>query len=449
MALVCFPFKKEDVDVVMRNVKTAAQHPRVRMVLLVGASENETYVEIDARLPALGAQCDVPIVQMTQLRLGALREGKGDGMNTALLYFLRAHEYDELFGEPVVSEPLERIHFYDADIESFNSSWITKAEEAADMEYDVIRHYFPRSSTDAQITWQITKVGFSLLFPLSVLPWVQQPLGGELCLTRRCVDVLVSDERVMRQSDWGIDTLYTFVCAQAGMNMIEVYVPEGKLHALYGGLRDLFNMLIECFAALQGLQKCSIRAESVHRIASAEPVPNSVTSKIGYNIEKSLVLLSENWTPRQEELLHVLFPERVAAGLIACRDWPQYSFMDEATWVECYQVLLANFEFGDSDWHELIFKLWVSRVLNYTMRHVIRGYDTAMNELRHMVQDIQQKSAIELIKARREAQGCSPRVLASEQDKMRRVPSELSLFSDEYSSSFKTQAVPGIMNHAT
>ena len=65
-----------------------------------------------------------------------------------------------------------------------------------------------------------------------------------------------------------------------------------------------------------------------------------------------------------------------------------------------------------------------------------------MNELRSMVQNVQQTSAIQMIRARREAQGCSPRVIPGEKDKMRRVPSELSLFSDEYSASFKTPATP-------
>ena len=78
------------------------------------------------------------------------------------------------------------------------------------MSYSVVRHYFARASTDAMITWMITKTGFSLLWPDSELPWIEQPLGGELLFKRPVVEHLVKDDRVRAQSDWGIDTLYTF-----------------------------------------------------------------------------------------------------------------------------------------------------------------------------------------------------------------------------------------------
>jgi len=410
MSLVCFPFKVEKVEVVLRNIAIAAGHDRVSAVLLVGHSVNDTYKAIEdgvAELKRSGkVDEDVKVHMMTQHRLGAKRAGKGDGMNTALLYFLSAHEDDATFGPALVSQPLERLHFYDADIESFDETWITKAEDAADMDYEVIRHYFPRSSTDAQITWQITKEGFSMLWPLSVLPWVQQPLGGELCFTRRAVEMLVSDARVMRQSDWGIDTLYTFVCAQHGMSMLEVYVPQGKMHALYGGLRDLFTMLVECFAALQSLQTTPIRADSLHRIAPADPVPPAVTKKIGYDVEASLELLRERWTPRQEALLDEHFPENVREGLLAARAWPKYGFMDEDAWLAVYKVFLGKFDVTDADWKELLFKCWVARVLNYTMRHVMRGYEVAMQQLRGEVSRVQHNAAVKLIEDRRRAQRC-------------------------------------------
>uniref|UniRef100_A0A7S0ZC90 Uncharacterized protein n=1 Tax=Timspurckia oligopyrenoides TaxID=708627 RepID=A0A7S0ZC90_9RHOD len=446
MSLVCFPFKVEKVDVVLRNVKIAAQHERVCSVLLVGHSVNQTYKDIEAGIEQLRRNNElgsVAVEMITQKRLGTKRAGKGDGMNTALLYFLHAHEADNEFGPALASQPLERLHFYDADIESFDSTWITKSEDAADMDYEVIRCYFPRSSTDAQITWQITKVGFSLLWPLSVLPWVQQPLGGELCFTRRAVELLVSDPRVMAQSDWGIDTMYTFCCAQNGLSMIEVYLPQGKLHALYGGLRDLFNMLTECFAAVQSLKMTPIRADSLHRIAPAELVPYSVTSKIGYDVESTLGLLRERWTPRQEQLLHKYFDQKLVEGLLKAREWPVYAFMDEEAWLQAYEVFLEHFNMEDNDWKELLFKAWVARVLNYTMRHVIRGYDTAMLQLRTMVSDVQRESAKKLIAQRRGEEQQRIREESEDSDEvatnattgkpraLRRVPSDnMSLFSD-------------------
>ena len=51
----------------------------------------------------------------------------------------------------------ERVHFYDADIINFDNMWIDGAEEAADKGYDIVRHRFPRASTDAMITWMVTR----------------------------------------------------------------------------------------------------------------------------------------------------------------------------------------------------------------------------------------------------------------------------------------------------
>lgn len=395
MSLVCFPFKKEDVPTVLKNIKTAADHPAVSLVLLSAACENSCYHSVRAEIDRVNASptpYNAPVAVIIQSRMGGLRPGKGDGMNSAMKFFLSAHE-DPTLG---LSAPLKRIHFYDADIESFDSLWITKAEEGAALGYDVIRHYFPRSSTDAQVTWQVTKVGFALLWPRTTLPWVQQPLGGELCFTRPVVQALMDDPRVVRQSDWGIDTLYTFVCAQNGFSLLEAYVPQGKMHALYNGLRDLQTMLCECFSAVQSLKDEHVEtAPTVHRIDPAAAVPASITQKIGYNVEKSLKLLRENWTARQVELLG-LFGKDIKEGMLRAREWPEYMFMDEEAWEHAYTVFLDNFKLDDQDWREVLFKVWVARVVNYTMRHVIRGYHCALQANTDMVMKLHMKRSIEL-----------------------------------------------------
>lgn len=395
MSIVCFPFKQEHVPTVLRNIEIAANHPAVSMVLLAGACVNDCFNSVSKEVSARNTSTKpypVPVRIEVQERVGSLRSGKGDGMNSALKYFLKAHEMPE----NNLTAPLERIHFYDADIESFEEQWITKAEEGAALGYDVVRHYFPRSSTDAQVTWQITKVGFALLWPRTTLPWVQQPLGGELCFTRPVVEALMADERVVRQSNWGIDTLYTFVCAQKGFSLLEAYMPQGKMHALYGGLRDLKTMLCECFSAVQSLKhETVITAPTVHRIDPPAAVPSSVTSKIGYNVEKSLKLLSENWSDRQLELL-TLFRSDIQDGLLAASEWPEYEFMDEDAWISAYKVFLEMFDLNDEDWREVLFKMWVARVLNYTMRHVLRGYHVALQANTDMVMKLHMKRSMEV-----------------------------------------------------
>lgn len=56
-------------------------------------------------------------------------------------------------------------------------------------------------------------------------------------------------------------------------------------------------------------------------------------------------------------------------GLLLASEWPCWSFCDEEAWVGAYGKFLEFFEKGDSDWEELLFKVWVSRVLNHTVRY--------------------------------------------------------------------------------
>lgn len=391
MSLVCFPFKKENPTTVLRNVSIATNHEKVRLVLLVGAIDNDCYQSITRGIRE--SAHNIPVRVILQKRLGSLRYGKGDGMNTAMQYFLHAHEIPQ----NTLGKPLRRLHFYDADIESFDADWITKAEEGMDLGYDVVRHYFPRSSTDAQVTWQVTKVGFAHLWPLSILPWIRQPLGGELCFARRVVQSLISDPRVLAQSDWGIDTLYTFVCAQRGFSLLETYMPQGKMHALYGGLQTLKTMLCECFSAVQSLKFERVDVgSSIHHAEQSSEVPRIVRETIGYDIESSMRLLSVNWTKRQRELLN-LFSEETQRGLEQASHWPEYSFMNEKEWVKAYQVLLNHFMLQDEDWCEILFRMWVARVLDYTMRHVLKGYERGLQGNMRMVDDIRKHRTKEIL----------------------------------------------------
>jgi mannosylglycerate synthase len=371
MSAVCFPFKVEDPAVVLGNIEVAAAHPRVTRVLCVGAEENDTFAAVAPGAEEIAVRLGRPVEVVVQERIGKKRVGKGDGMNTALRWFSTDSDAD-------------RLHFYDSDITSFGPEWITSAEEAADLGYGVVRHYFPRASTDAMITWMITRTGFAMLWPRSELPWVEQPLGGELLFRRDVVEHLLADDRVQAQSDWGVDTLYTFSTVQAGIPFYEAYVTGGKAHRLYGRLTDLKTMLVECFAAVQSLRGEEVPEFTPHRIEYPDTVPQSIAEKLGYNIEATIQLLTEKWTDRQEELLGV-FSTPVRDAMYANRQRPTFDFMDEASWYETFHVMLDHFVPGDADWEEILFKLWTTRVLHYSVRSAIRGYSYAQRDLHGMV----------------------------------------------------------------
>ncbi len=234
------------------------------------------------------------------------------------------------------------------------------------------------------ITWMITRTGLAMLWPHSELAWIEQPLGGELLFTRPVVERLVADESVQAQSDWGIDTLYTFATVRHGFSMFETHIRSGKMHKLYGRLTDLKTMLVECFAALQHLRGTPVPSDTLHRIDYPDVVPADIAEKIGYDVEESVLLLPLGWSERQTELLE-LFPVPVRDGMLATRGYPRFVFMDELGWRDSFCVLLEHFVHGDEDWEELLFKLWVVRVLNYTLTQALRGYSHAMRYLHWMV----------------------------------------------------------------
>ena len=371
MSLVVFPFKKEDPEVVVRNFEIAARHPQVRHVLGVGVEQEQTYQAVSAAIPSIERETKKPIELMLQERIGTKRPGKGDGMNTALRFFLEQTDFD-------------RLHFYDADITSFGPDWITKAEEAADFDDGLVRHYFPRARTDAMITWLITRTGFAMIWPRAGISWIEQPLGGELLLTRSVAKALVSDPRVQAQSDWGIDTLYTFATSQHGFSTYEVNMPQGKAHKLYGKLSDLRTMLVECFSAVQELKDEKLTTYGAHRCEYPDAVPTSISEKLGFDIEGTLGLLTKNWTSKQQEYLQHFSPE-TRDGMLANMHSPQFGFMNRDRWYETYQVLLNHFVKGDDDWEELLFKIWTVAVLRYTTTIALCGYNFSQRELHSMI----------------------------------------------------------------
>jgi len=367
MSLVVFPFKEEDPDVATANVWIAARHERVSEVLCVGSGRDAAYHGIEAVADQVRAETATPVRLILQERLGILRPGKGDAMNTGLAWFL-------------ANSDSERIHFYDADITSFGSDWITRAENAADRGFPVVRHYFPRASTDAMITWMITRPGLAMCWPDTALPLIRQPLGGELLFTREVAEALHRHPATQAQSDWGIDTRYTITTTVAGYATFETYAPEGKLHKLYGSLTDIKEMAIECFAALQASRKTDVPTNTHHEIDPARSVAETVRRKIAYSVGDTVGLLREGWTDRQEQLLELFEPD-VGRGMEASRDYPRLGFFDAALWGSTYQVLLDSFDPSDRDWRELLFRLWVARVLSYTVTEAVRGYDAAMEYL--------------------------------------------------------------------
>lgn len=356
MSLVVFPFKSEDLGVLGTNLRIASDHPRVSQIWAVAAAEGAA---MDAVVDLASAMTGVEV--MAQQRLGRFRSGKGDGMNTAL--------------DLAAESGFERVHFYDADITNFNAGWIDGAEAAADAGFQVVRHRFPRAATDAMITWMITRPLFALGFPGTALPRIGQPLGGELLLSGDAVSHLVNDPLVRDRSDWGVDTVITYSLARSGLATTEHHIADGKRHALYGSLAELRTMLVECLDAAISLLDHPTPASALHS-SPPQPVPDDLKHTVGFDLESSRSLLRDPPTPQVADLLDQLHPD-VRSGLSS----GQFELINAERWRECLEFLADGFALGEPHWEDLAFRLWVGRVLSYTLGPVSHGYDAAMDYL--------------------------------------------------------------------
>lgn len=369
---MAIPFKDEDPNLVLANVAVAAGNSRIDRVWAVGESE-----EVSRGAAGIASATGTSIEVIPDRRIGNLRPGKGDAMNTAL--------------QRAVADGVDRLHFYDADITNFDHGWIDGAERAADLGYRAVRHTFPRAATDAMITWLVTKPMFAMKYPGTILPTIGQPLGGELMLIGEAIEAVASAPGVSARSDWGIDTLLTHAMVDTGLSLYEHHVAAGKSHSLYGSLDELKTMLVECFDAVRSLPDHPPPAIA-HARDPGSPAPETMQSQTGYSVDRTRPLLASPLAPGEADLIASL-PGALPAQIDRTMATGDVGYIDEQVWWEILLVAGKGFTLGDPAWESLLFRLWTGRVLNYTHTHVSRGYDAALEYLAGTIRSYQTASS--------------------------------------------------------
>jgi mannosylglycerate synthase len=372
VSLVVFPFKTEPPSLVLGNMSKAAANDAIDEVWAVAAEDGEAELAVRAGAVDISRANSKPVKVILQERIGKLRPGKGDAMNTAIA---RAAE-----------GAWDRVHFYDADITNFDSSWIDGAEAAAARGFGVVRHRFPRAATDAMITWMITRPALARLFPRTLLPRLDQPLGGEVLLTGDAVASLAATPLVRERSDWGIDTVLTYATSVMGQGMYEHHVADGKRHALYGSLDELRDMLVECLDAASSLRDLPGPDPGArHGTDRPSAVPEDLKQIVAYDIDASTRLLGAAWPDAEAELLAAT-PEDIAGRLLSAGPDRVFDAVDADLWYLIHGLLIDRFVLGDPVWEALAFRLWLMRVLAYTTHQARLGFDQAMTYLRSTIE---------------------------------------------------------------
>lgn len=379
MSLVVFPFKDEPTEIVASNFKIAAEHDDIDEVWGIAADEGQTTQELRPIAATISAGSGVPVRTYPQERIGQLRPGKGDAMNTAIRL--------------AAEQGRSRVHFYDADITNFDGSWIEGAEGAADRGFGVVRHRFPRASTDAMITWFVTRPGLAILFPGTFLPKLSQPLGGELLLGGAALERLAGDSFVTDRSDWGIDTVLTHAISTMDMGLYEHHVTDGKRHALYGSLDELRTMLLECVDAVSSLSDRDRPAPNARYASDPDQaVPADLKQLVGYDVESTIPLLTENWTSAEREIAGRL-PADVQSVLSESTAGQSLARINSDQWFDILRVLVSDFDLEDEGWRGITFRLWLIRVLSYTTTRALAGFDSAMDYLEGTIVEYEKRAA--------------------------------------------------------
>lgn len=357
--MVVVPFLAEDPKLVVRTLELAATHPRVTEVVGIHGDDPETVRAVTA------LASDFRIIP--QQRIGRLRAGKGDAINTGFDYFLQS--------------TCDRLHFYDADIKTFETSWIDQAESGLDLGFDTVRHFYPRGATDGMVTAMLVRPALAMRWPYSVLARLKQPLSGEIAFTRRSATAIAGAQLVRKQSDWGIDTVITGATAHLGFSIYENYIVAGKDHQLYGSLAELKTMFWECLGALRLLMRESEPQQVAHHTDTHPPPTLDLLNVVAFDAPATEKILQKPLTASQRELLRTEFNPAYADALVEKR----LEMFDTTTWLDILKVLITRTVPSDLDWQTVAFQLWVARVLHFNSFEVEKGYAHAIEYIEAMI----------------------------------------------------------------
>ena len=366
--------------------------------VLDGWSTDDTVALLEEQIPALEEKYS----KRVKLFHDELRNaGKGAGMVTGI--------------KQALADGHDRIIFLDADITSMTSEWCDALIEGIER-YNVsmTRGYFDRSAFDAQITRNITRPLISMFFPEG--REVNQPLGGELCMTADLARHLL-DCGIAPPCTWGIDTFLTINTVTGGYRIAELYLTQ-KTHKKKS-MDQLKTMFIECFDEV--VQQVHFHGrdmavpsdveslvETVPRSASdIERVGEDVRTLVYVDLDEQIAsffafvrqlrdsagLMDELGIPTAEaELLLELFnasTDTSARPVLSEAEGLSTSFkerskkLDVEAWVHILHSLARGYiarRFSDR-YHDLLFTIWKLRTLTFCLNEA-RSFEEAEESTR-------------------------------------------------------------------
>ncbi len=293
------------------------------------------------------------------------------------------------------------ITFIDADITSITTKWFDILVDSIKKDgFGMTRGYYDRAPFDAQITRHITRPMIAMYFPEG--KDVNQPLGGELCMTSEVANHLLTCCTAPPHS-WGIDTFMTINTFMGGNKIGEYYLTQ-KTHGKKS-VAELKDMLLDCFdeAAKQvyyhkrqvsipkftkSLVKVMPKAEThVERVG--EDVRTQKYVNVDFEVE-SFISSIERILPKVrtdgdgiKKFLKLDFDDEfLLMDLLSIRSVNEFKekshLLDKEVWVRTLDTLTRNYiaEEFPSSLRELAFTLWQLRSLSFIINEA-KTFDDA------------------------------------------------------------------------
>jgi hypothetical protein len=298
-----------------------------------------------------------------------------------------------------------KILFLDADITSSTPEWCDVLVEGIDKNnVDMCRGYFDRAPLDAQITRHITRPSISMFFPEG--KGVNQPLGGELCLTKELTKYLV-DYKIAPPHTWGIDTFFTIVTLTGKFKMAEQYLAQ-KVHNKKS-MMELRPMAIECFDEAAKLVYYKKRYLKIPKFKKSlvMQLPHSPKIKrigadvrkvkyvnVDYEIEmflsyvKNLIANGQISATRINNVpLSKFYDRTLILDLLKAKSIDEFKakskLLTRSEWIRMLSVLIRkfiHFNFAKR-YYELVYLLWELRSLSFSLNEA-KSFEEAEDNTR-------------------------------------------------------------------
>ena len=161
-------------------------------------------------------------------KISVVTDKKGKGIN---LYN---------FFKYVIDNDIDYCITLDADLKSFNSSWMDKYLEMLEKDYDFICPLYKRRKEEGNTTNHFVVPILYMLYG----KFIRQPIAGDYAFNKNYVEKILEEEFTPNILEYGIDIFMVVTAIVKNLKIGEVYLGEKVHGASYEKFLKIFNSVV-------------------------------------------------------------------------------------------------------------------------------------------------------------------------------------------------------------